>query len=87
MFFRNKRVYVKSLGGLYERNSTTNGEFYIDNLLNDAIDLGYKVKNFEVEHYICWGTPDDLQTYQYWQRFFDQVEWHPYDYKTDYFTN
>ena len=87
MFFRNKRVYLKSLAGLYERNSTTNGEFYIDNLLNDAIDLGYNVKNFEVEHYICWGTPDDLETYKYWQRFFDQVDWHPYDYKTDYFTN
>tara|TARA_B100001057_G_scaffold500975_1_gene619381 strand:- start:1267 stop:2820 length:1554 start_codon:yes stop_codon:yes gene_type:complete len=87
MFFRNKNIYLKSLEGLYKRNSTTNGEFYIDNLLNDAIDLGYKIKNFEVEHYICWGTPDDLQTYQYWQRFFDQVEWHPYDYRTEYFTN
>ena len=87
MFFRNKDIYLKSLEGLYKRNSTTNGEFYIDNLLNDAIDLGYKIKNFEVEHYICWGTPDDLQTYQYWQTFFNKVDWHPYEYEKDYFTN
>jgi len=87
MFFRNKDIYLKSLEGLYKRNSTTNGEFYIDNLLNDAIDLGHKIKNFEVEHYICWGTPDDLQTYQYWQTFFNKVDWHPYEYEKDYFTN
>ena len=87
MFFRSKDVYLNSLNRLYESKVTTNGEYYIDNLLNDAIDLGYKVKNFEVDHYICWGTPNDLKTYQYWQRFFNQVDWHPYEYSRDYFTN
>ena len=42
---------------------------------------------FEVDHYICWGTPNDLQTYQYWQRFFNKVEWHPYNYDRDYFSS
>lgn len=87
MFFRNKEVYLNSLQNLYNKNIRTNGEFYIDNLLNEAIDLGYKVKNFEVDEYICWGTPNDLKTYEYWQRFFDKVDWHPYEYSKDYFTN
>jgi len=87
MFFRNKDVYLDSLQRLYENNIRTNGEFYIDNLLNEAIALGFKVKNFEVDEYICWGTPNDLKTYEYWQRFFDKVDWHPYEYSKDYFTN
>jgi len=87
MFFRNKNVYLNSLQKLYEKNIRTNGEFYIDNLLNESINLGYKVKNFEVEEYICWGTPNDLKTYEYWQKFFDKVNWHPYEYSKDYFTN
>jgi dTDP-glucose pyrophosphorylase len=87
MFFRNKDIYQKSLKSLYDKNVRTNGEFYIDNLLNEAIDLGYKVKNFEVDEYICWGTPNDLKTYEYWQTFFDKVDWHPYEYSKDYFTN
>ena len=87
MFFRNKEVYLNSLQNLYNKNIRTNGEFYIDNLLNEAIDLRYKVKNFEVDEYICWGTPNDLKTYEYWQRFFDKVDWHPYEYSKDYFTN
>ncbi len=87
MFFRNKDIYTGPLSQLYQKNHRTNGEFYIDNLLNEAIDLGYIVRNFEVDKYICWGTPTDLQTYKYWQNFFDTVDWHPYEYAKDYLTN
>ncbi len=87
MFFRNRDVYLESLNKVYEKDIRTNGEFYVDSLLNEAIGLGYKVKNFEVDHYICWGTPNDLKTYRYWQQFFNKVKWHPYEYRKDYFTN
>jgi NDP-sugar pyrophosphorylase family protein len=87
MFFRNKEVYLNSLKKLYEKNVRVNGEFYIDSLINESIELGYRVKNFEIDEYICWGTPNDLKTYQYWQTFFNKVEWHPYTYERDYFTN
>jgi len=87
MFFRTKEIFHRSLESLYNNDNRTNGEFYVDSMLNEAITLGYKVKNFEIDNYICWGTPNDLKTYQYWQRFFNKVEWHPYDYTKDYFTN
>ena len=87
MFFSNKEIYTGPLSQLYQKNHRTNGEFYIDNLLNEAIDLGYIVRNFEVDKYICWGTPTDLQTYKYWQNFFDTADWHPYEYAKDYLTN
>lgn len=86
MFFRSREVFFSSLKSLYDNDNRTNGEFYVDSMLNEAISLGYKVKNFEIDNYICWGTPNDLKTYQYWQRFFNKVEWHPYEYKNDYFT-
>ena len=86
MFFRNKDVYLKSLAKTYEKDVRTNGEFYVDSILNEAIALGYNVKNFEVDYYICWGTPNDLETYRYWQNFFNAVNWHPYEYRNDYFT-
>ena len=85
-WFRNKTVYMDSLSQLYQKNNRVNNEFYVDSLVNEAIELGYKVKHFEIDHYICWGTPNDLQTYQYWQRFFSKVDWHPYTYEKDFFT-
>ncbi len=87
MFFRSKEIFFSSLKSLYKNDVRTNGEFYVDSMINEAISLGYKVKNFEVDNYICWGTPNDLKTYEYWQRFFDKVNWHPYEYTKDYFTN
>ncbi len=87
MFFRNKEIYLNSLQQLYNKNIKVNNEFYIDSLINESIALGYKVKNFEIDEYICWGTPNDLKTYAYWQSFFDKVNWHPYNYNRDYFTN
>ena len=87
MYFRSKEVFLRSLNSLYDNNTRTNGEFYIDNMLNEAIALGYRVKNFEIDNYICWGTPNDLKTYEYWQEFFNKVDWHPYEYSKDYFTN
>jgi len=86
MFFRSKEVFTESLQSLYKNDVRTNGEFYVDSMLNEAIRLGYKVKNFEIDNYICWGTPNDLKTYQYWQKFFDITDWHSYIYKKDYFT-
>ena len=83
-FFRNKEVYLNSLQKMYEDMGRVNNEYYIDSLVNYSIDLGYKVKNFEIDEYICWGTPNDLKTYQYWQNFFNQVNWHDYSYDKDY---
>jgi hypothetical protein len=33
---------------------------------------------FEVDSYLCWGTPNDLQTFKYWQSCFHKWATHPY---------
>lgn len=86
MFFRKTEYFINGLKALYEKNLKTNGEYYVDNVVNEIINMGLTVKNFEVDEYICWGTPNDLKTYEYWQQFFDKCDWHPYDYKKDFFT-
>lgn len=85
--FRSSEVYIKSLKQLYLDNNTTNGEFYIDNLINSAIKLGYNVKNFIVEDYICWGTPNDYLTFLYWQKFFNNYKNHSYELNKCFFSN
>jgi hypothetical protein len=87
MFFRKGKYFMEGLKANYRENIRSNGEFYVDDVINQNIKSGLKVKSFVVNNYICWGTPNDLKTYQYWQAFFDKVNWHPYTYKDDYFTN
>ena len=83
MFFRKGRYFIDGLHANYAENIRSNQEFYVDDVLNQSIKHGLKVKVFEVEHYICWGTPDDYQTYCYWRSFFDRCIWHPYTIEKD----
>jgi bifunctional N-acetylglucosamine-1-phosphate-uridyltransferase/glucosamine-1-phosphate-acetyltransferase GlmU-like protein len=70
MFFRKAKYFVDGLKQNYLDNVTTNNEYYVDDVLNQNIKSGLTVKIFEVTNYICWGTPNDLKTYNYWQEFF-----------------
>ena len=71
MFFRRGKYFIDGLKMNYQENIRTNGEFYVDDVLNQNIKNGLKVKVFEVKNYICWGTPNDYKTYQYWKDYFN----------------
>jgi len=36
-----------------------------------------------VDSYLCWGTPDDLRTFEYWQSCFHKWSSHPYRLEVD----
>lgn len=78
-YFRKAQYFVDALDRLYKNNIRINGEFYVDSCVNQLIEMNLTVKVFEVDFYICWGTPQDLQTYEYWQSFFHKCWWHPYE--------
>ncbi|MDX2470893.1 MAG: NTP transferase domain-containing protein [SAR324 cluster bacterium] len=77
-YFRKSEFFFKALKKMEQENIRVNGEFYVDSMIGELTDLGHKVKVFEVEDYICWGTPDDYRTFEYWQSFFHKCPWHPY---------
>lgn len=77
MFFRRADIFRKGLQMIYDQNIRTNGEYYVDDLLNPLIKAGYNVKVFPVDRYICWGTPADYKTYQYWLNYFSGVYGRP----------
>lgn len=63
MFFRKTKYFTDNLNKNYEENIRTNGEFYVDDVLNQCIKSGLKVKSFSVDEYLCWGTPSDYEHY------------------------
>jgi NDP-sugar pyrophosphorylase family protein len=82
-WFRRVELFEKALQNLIDKNVRVNGEYYVDSLLSELIELGYKVKVFEVDDYICWGTPNDYETFVYWQSFFHKCSFHPYSLEKD----
>lgn len=65
------------------RGGRVNGEFYVDECINDAVALGLDCRLFEVDHYLGWGTPDELRTFDYWTECFDKWRGHPYRLEND----
>jgi NDP-sugar pyrophosphorylase family protein len=82
-YFQKMSTFTEALQLLKEKNFRVNGEFYADSLIDMAIELGYHCVAFEIDDYICFGTPDDLRTFEYWQAFFHKCSWHPYKIEKD----
>lgn len=81
--FRKASTFTRANDLLKAKNQRVNGEFYADSLIGTAIELGFRCVAFEVSQYICFGTPEDLKTFEYWQSFFHRCPWHPYNINLD----
>ena len=81
--FRRMEYFLSATRSLIARDGRVNGEFYIDSLIEDCLDMGLRVKAFEVDAYISWGTPEDLWVYEYWQSCFHKWHSHPYTVERD----
>jgi NDP-sugar pyrophosphorylase family protein len=82
-YFRKAKYFLDALQNMYQQNTRVNNEFYVDSCVNELVAAGLKVKVFEVDDYICWGTPNDYRTFVYWQSFFHKCDWHPYSLEKD----
>lgn len=77
-YFRKTQFLIDGLNRLKEKNLRVNNEFYVDSLIGELAEMGLDCRVFEVDFYVCWGTPDDLKVFEYWQEFFNKCPWHPY---------
>lgn len=81
--FRRTRDFLAACDRMFARGARVNGEFYVDTAIEDALALGLRCRLFEVDHYLGWGTPDDLAIFEYWQSCFHKWPSHPYRLERD----
>jgi dTDP-glucose pyrophosphorylase len=82
-YFARTAFFREAYASLVAKNERVNNEFYVDSLVGELVRASRKVAVFEVTDYVCFGTPDDLHTFEYWQSFFHKCPWHPYDVARD----
>ena len=68
--FRRATDFLRCADDMIAQNRRIKKEFYVDELMNVAIENGLQIHVFEVDYYVCWGTPQDLDTYTYWSGYF-----------------
>lgn len=76
--FKKAKYFLKSVEHCIANGKKINGEYYVDDVINYSIKLGMKVALFPVNYFVCWGTPDELETYKYWESCFERWGEHPY---------
>ena len=58
---------------MIEDDDRINGEFYVDEVIKYTISMGLRVRVFEIDRYLGWGTPKDYENYEktlaYWRSF------------------
>ena len=68
--FTRAEYFLEAADAMIAADSRIKGEFYVDQVVNFAIEQGRRVHVFEVDRYVCWGTPQDLRTFDYWHGYF-----------------
>ena len=76
--FKKLSYFIDAVKRMKSRKAKINGEYYVDMAINDVIAMGKNSTMFEIDYYICWGTPNDLKTFEYWQSCFHKWHSHPY---------
>ncbi len=69
-YFKNKSLFIEAAEKMFEKKDSINGEYYVGNSINQLIKNNYKVIPFEVDQYICLGTPEDFKVYKFWKNYF-----------------
>ena len=69
-YFSSIRLMYEAFKFQIKNNLHVNGEYYVSMAYKYLFCNGRHVINYEVQHFMQWGTPEDLREYLYWSHLF-----------------
>jgi len=69
-WFKSARLFMEGYDAMRRDDMRTNNEYYLANVVAELLSAGVHVRVFEVDRFVCWGTPGDLDKYNYWRGYF-----------------
>jgi bifunctional N-acetylglucosamine-1-phosphate-uridyltransferase/glucosamine-1-phosphate-acetyltransferase GlmU-like protein len=77
-YFRSGELMLHYYQKAVAQNLQVNGEFYSSLPYNLLVEDGLPVYIYELQRFFQWGTPEDLEEYLSWSRYFREFEnWRP----------
>jgi len=70
--FKKAKDFFESIHLMVEEDHRINNEFFLDAVPIFLKKLHKKSVIFDVDQWICWGTPDELKEYEFWEKFFKE---------------
>jgi len=72
-YFKSGTLMFESFNYQIENNLSINDEFYVSLAYKYMFENNMYVSTFELEHFMQWGTPNDLEEYQRWNMIFESL--------------
>jgi NDP-sugar pyrophosphorylase family protein len=69
-FFGDDQEAVDLIESFLQKNILVNGESYLDSVLAFAKESGWKILGFKPKWFVSLGTPNEYETYRYWESVF-----------------
>nr|WP_246324073.1 NTP transferase domain-containing protein [Petropleomorpha daqingensis] len=76
--FPSARTAAADIEELLSSDETVNGEYYLDSLVRRFVAAGRPVVVLLLDSFVSLGTPDEYETFRYWQSCFHKWVHHPY---------
>lgn len=71
-YFRNWAMFRELAQDMLDRAETVKNEYYVSLLYRLMNERGGRITTFEVDKFICWGTPEDVEQYFFWSEYFSK---------------
>ena len=72
-YFKSGAILKKYFSKLMEIGQKVKNEYYVSMVYNLLVEDGLCVNIFEINHMLQWGTPYDLEVYNGWSRYFNNI--------------
>ncbi|MCP3960827.1 MAG: NTP transferase domain-containing protein [bacterium] len=69
-YFQSGALMKRTFRDAVERDLSTGGEFYASTPYNLLVEQDLPVFIYELDYFLQWGTPEDLEEYQAWSDYF-----------------
>ena len=73
-YFKKYSVFMEYSIRLLKEENTILPEAYVSLLFNDMVADGLSVVVYDVDKFICLGTPNDYEQYQFWWKYFSSKQ-------------
>jgi len=71
-WYKKAEFFINSAEELIQNDLRINNEHYVGTSINFLINNGLKVMTFEVDQWISFGDPKELDLYYFWEEFFSK---------------
>lgn len=72
-YFESGRTMLDALCSAFDQNLNVGGEYYVSLAYKPLLASGRAVAVYELQHFMQWGTPEDVTEYRNWSRAFHRL--------------